>query len=84
MQTYATWPAASVIDAPPPVAQCVSPAGSWATVGLEPSAPGAPGWPFWFHVICDSRVVQWLSSELLGPDGSISRIVPVAFSLHAV
>jgi len=28
--------------------------------------------------------VQWLRSELLGPEGSISRIVPVAFSLQAV
>jgi hypothetical protein len=35
-------------------------------------------------VICDSSDVQWLSSEVLGPDGSISLIVPVALSMQAV
>ena len=46
--------------------------------------PGVALLSFWLQVICVSRLVQRLRSELLGPDGSISLIVPVAFSLQAV
>ena len=53
-------------------------------VPLLPPAPVSPFGPFWLHVIWVSTEVQWLDNELLGPEGSISRIVPTPFSLQAV
>src|SRR5581483_10698477 len=55
------------------------PAGPGSPVGpLLPGGPGGPVGPPWFHVILLSSAVQCCNSELVGSDGSMSRIVPVA------
>ena len=72
-----TSPACSVIDAPP-AAQCVSVDESWLTVGLMPFVP------FWFQLICVSRAVQRPIGDDAPSDGSMSRIVPTLFNMHAV
>src|SRR5438270_818428 len=51
---------------------------------LTPAGPCGPGCPCLFQLICVSSDVQCPSRDVLPSDGSISLIVPVAFSLQAV
>ncbi len=74
LQTYAMVFDPLEIDAPP-AGQCAFPAASCATVRLAPAL---------LHVIGDSSAVQWPSRFLAPSEGSMSRIVPVFLTVHAV
>src|SRR3954469_25778008 len=83
LQTYAVEPAASVIAAPP-AGQFASPEASCETVGLVPlppagpTGPGAPWLPLAPKLIAVSNVALQRCLS-----GSMIRIVPTFFSMHA-